>query len=294
MLSLLIQICFLCFLPHLGYSIYEFKRNRHVIRGQIFENSLNVNYKGRTAIAGININDPQTINDESSIEFAHKVLDYLPLTITLEKNSSQAALFIYPFATDSNSSKTDLFEVKVQDIVSIIESVFTPKRVHKLSGREIHEKMDDSSGILTTTGEYPVFQTNNNFTQIYTLSPLCWENKQDKFRFLLKSIIELGVNINLSFTIYPNNFQYSLMGQIRISDPKKEQVVNAVNILKKGGQLIHESPLKFNKQYKTNRIMIQNIIPIEPNPAQFIPLIDFANLIGFCIHNASTQTKPYS
>ncbi|GAG83436.1 unnamed protein product [marine sediment metagenome] len=67
----------------------------------------------------------------------------------------------------------------------------------------------------------------------------------------MKSIIELGVNINLAFTIYPKNFQHSLIGQIRISDPKKEQVANAVNILQKGGQLIHESPQKFNKHNKT-------------------------------------------
>ncbi len=294
MLSLLIKIGILCVLPHLGYSIYEFKRNRHLLRGQIFDYSLNINYKGRTAIAGININDPHTINDESSIEFAHKIFDYLPLTITLEKNNSQAALFIYPFATGSKSSKIDLFEVKVQDIVGIIESVFTPKRVHKLSGIEIHEKLDDSRGILTTTGEYPVYQTNNNFSQIYTLSPLCWDNKQDQFRFLLKSIIELGVNIILFFTIYPNNFQHSIVGQICISDPKKEQVMNAVNMLNKGGQLLHMSPLKLNHQYKSNRIMMQNIRPIEPNPVQIISLINFANLFKFCIQNISTQIQPYS
>ena len=291
----MILISILAIIPQLGYFIYSHISKKRPIRGQIFEESLYIlsRERERIFIGGIIAHEPQTIHEESTLEFAHKILEFIPFTLNLVKGCNQTRIYMFPFASKVKTKMKNNFNKRIQKVANILETLFTPRKIQIMTGTELYEKMRDEYGRIPDTGEKDIhIYTRKVVSSIFELGPLDQRENWKKRLFLLNCLLELGLEISLSFTIRRKKTHIYSAGQIRLSGSNKKNVIEGVKILKKGGSLLLVSSTSQKHEKKElHREMTESALQIVPYLERKISLRNLARLIQFWVQNASKTWK---
>lgn len=293
-ISGIVLIGILTLIPQLGYFIYNYLSRKGLVRAQILEKSLYIlsHKRGRIFIGGIIVHEPRTIHEESSWEFVQKILEYLPLTFKLVKSFDHSCIYVYNFTSKAKTNKKSYFDEKIQKTANILETLFTPRKIQIMTGRELYKEMQNEYGKILDTGEEAYIFTRKTVASIFEL-PKYYQRENWKQRiYLLNCLLELGLDISISYTIRMKNTHVYSAGQIRINGNTKEALIEGIKILKKGGSLLlARSTIQKYEKKDLNRELVESALQIVPYLEQEINLKNFASLMHFCVQNAFKTRK---
>ncbi len=286
-------------LPQLGPLIYSYIPNNKSLRVQILNKSVFVFSYARIKffIGGIIINDPRMINEENVMEFVHKIQDYLPLTLKISKSSSQTHLYIYLFDFNTKINFTNNFDERVETATNIFENLFTPRNIHIMTGMELIEAFRSDFGIINFIEDNHWYISNKNkYSSMIEMIILNHDDNWKPCIHILNCLLELGLEVNLSFKFIMGTQLINSAGQIRISGARNESIIGGLNILRKGGILLHKH--LNNPTYEINDFnheIAESALQLVPYTAQENNLRNFANHVLFCLQNASnSRNKPFN
>ena len=285
-------------LPQLGPLIYSYIPHNKSLRVQILNKSVFVFSYARIKffVGGIIINDPRMINEESIMEFAHKIKDYLPLTLKISKSSSQVHLYIYLFDFNTKINFTNNFDKRVDTTTKIFENLFTPRNIHIMTGMELIEAFRSDFGIINFIEDNHWYISNKNkYSSMIELISLNHDDNWMPCIHILNCLLELGLEVNLSFKFIMGTQLINSAGQIRISGDHNESIIGGLNILRKGGMLSHKHLNNQNDEINDfNHEIAESALQLVPYTAQEINLRNFANHVLFCLQNASnSRNRPF-
>lgn len=295
-ISGIVLIGILALIPQLGYFIFNYISNKGLVRVQILEKSLYVlsRERRRVFVGGIIVHEPRTIHEESAMEFVQKILEYLPLTFKLVKNCDYSYIYVYTFTSQAKPNMKSYFDEKIQETANILETLFTPRKIQIMTGGELYKEMQNEYGKILDTGEDAYIITRKTVASIFEL-PKFYQRENWKQRiFLLNCLLELGLEISLSFTIRMKNTHVYSAGQIRINGNTKEVLMEGIKILKKGGSLLLASSTSQKCEKKDiNSELADSALQIVPYLEQEINLKNFAILMQFCVQNGYKMRKNF-
>ncbi len=295
----IILLGILAILPQLGPLIYSYIPNNKSLRVQILNKSVFVFSYARIKffVGGIIINDPRMTNEESVMEFVHKIQDYLPLTLKISKSSSQAHLYIYLFDFNTKINFVNNFDERVETTTKIFETLFTPRNIHILTGMELIEAFRSDFGIINFIEDNHWYISNKNkYSSMIEMITLNHDDNWKPCIHILNCLIELGLEVNLSFKFIMDNQLINSVGQIRISGDREESIIGGLNILRKGGILLQKHLNNLNYGINDfNHEIAENALQLVPYTTQEINLRNFANHVLFCLQNTSnSRNKPFN